>query len=30
MHRAIGEKIFAVPQFANWAKNVADVMLYDA
>jgi len=30
MHRAIGEKIFAVPQFSQWAKNVADVMLYDA
>jgi hypothetical protein len=30
MHRAIGEKIFAVPQFSSWAKNVADVMLYDA
>ncbi len=30
MHRAIGEKIFAVPQFSQWAKTVADVMLYDA
>jgi hypothetical protein len=30
MHRAIGEKIFAVPQFSQWAKKVADVMLYDA
>jgi MoxR-like ATPase len=30
MHRAIGEKIFAVPQFQQWAKNVANVMLYDS
>jgi len=30
MHRAIGEKLFAVPQFAEWAKNIADVMLYES
>lgn len=30
MHRAIGEKIFAIPQFSQWAKSVAGVMLYDA
>ena len=29
MHRAIGEDLFSVPQFASWAKQVADVMLYD-
>lgn len=29
MHRAIGEELFAVPQFSNWAKAVADVMLFD-
>ena len=29
MQRAVGRKIFAVPQFANWAKNIADVMLFD-
>lgn len=28
MHRAIGERIFQVPQFATWARSVADVMLY--
>jgi len=28
MHRAIGEDLFATPQFARWAKTVADVMLY--
>lgn len=28
MHRAIGEELFAVPEFAPWAKAVADVMLY--
>ncbi|HEY6095597.1 MAG TPA: MoxR family ATPase [Gallionellaceae bacterium] len=30
MHRAIGQRLFAVPQFANWANAVADLMLYDA
>ncbi|NOY66197.1 MAG: AAA domain-containing protein [Gammaproteobacteria bacterium] len=28
MHRAIGQDLFAVPQFSNWAKAVADVMLF--
>jgi hypothetical protein len=28
MHRAIGQDLFAVPQFAEWADSVADVMLY--
>jgi hypothetical protein len=28
MHRAIGQQLFAVPQFAVWANAVADVMLY--
>jgi len=28
MHRAIGQELFAVPQFSNWAKAVADVMLF--
>lgn len=28
MHRAIGEDLFTVPQFSNWAQAVADVMLY--
>ena len=30
MHRAIGEKLFEVPQFSDWANQVADLMLYDA
>ncbi|MBI3563184.1 MAG: AAA family ATPase [Gammaproteobacteria bacterium] len=30
MHRAIGESIFSVPQFAKWANDVAELMLYDA
>jgi hypothetical protein len=30
MHRAVGEAVFSVPQFTIWAKDVADVMLYDA
>jgi hypothetical protein len=29
MHRAIGQDLFQVPQFAKWAKAVADVMLFD-
>jgi len=28
MHRAIGQQIFSIPEFAPWAKAVADVMLY--
>jgi hypothetical protein len=30
MHRAIGQSLFAVPQFAGWANAVADLMLYEA
>jgi hypothetical protein len=30
MHRAVGEDIFSLPQFATWAKDVADVMLYSS
>jgi hypothetical protein len=29
MQRAVGERLFATPQFASWAKSVADVMLFD-
>lgn len=29
MQRAVGEKIFSIPQFAEWAKHVADVMLFE-
>jgi hypothetical protein len=28
MHRAIGQDIFSVPQFADWSNAVADIMLY--
>jgi len=28
MHRAIGQDIFAVPEFASWADKIADIMLY--
>ena len=28
MHRAIGEAIFEVPEFATWADKIADLMLY--
>lgn len=29
LHRAIGESLFQVPEFANWANAIADVMLYE-
>ena len=29
MHRAIGQDLFNVPQFTDWAQAVADVMLFD-
>jgi len=28
IHRAIGEDVFSVPQFTEWADKVAEVMLY--
>lgn len=27
MHRALGQKLFAVPQFGKWAHSVADILL---
>ena len=29
LHRAIGEALFQVPEFASWANAIADVMLYE-
>ncbi len=29
MQRAVGEKLFALPQFAQWAKKIASVMIFD-
>ncbi len=29
MHRAVGQDLFAVPQFSDWAKAVADVVLFE-
>ena len=29
MHRAVGEKIFSLPEFAAWADSVAELMLYE-
>ncbi|MHB8345901.1 MAG: AAA family ATPase [Acidiferrobacterales bacterium] len=29
MQRAVGRKLFSLPQFGNWAKHIADVMLFD-
>ena len=28
MHRAIGEDIFAVPEFSEWANDIAELMIY--
>ena len=28
MHRAIGEDIFAVPEFTDWANDIAELMIY--
>jgi len=28
LHRAVGNELFAVPAFADWANAIADVMLY--
>lgn len=30
MHRAIGEDIFSVPEFARWSNEAADLMLYES
>ncbi len=29
MHRAVGHDLFEVPQFDQWAQDIADVMLFD-
>ena len=29
MHRGVGQALFAVPQFGDWANAVADLMLYE-
>jgi hypothetical protein len=29
MHRAVGQPLFEVPQFTEWAKQIADVMLFE-
>lgn len=29
LHRAIGEQLFQIPQFNDWANAIADVMLYE-
>lgn len=30
LHRTIGQAVFEVPQFADWAQEIAEIMLYDA
>ncbi|NWG39011.1 MAG: AAA family ATPase [Hydrogenophilaceae bacterium] len=29
IHRNVGQSLFAVPQFASWANQVADIVLYE-
>ncbi len=29
MHRAIGKRLFSLPQFKDWASSISDVLLYD-
>ena len=29
LHRAVGQPLFRVPEFAEWANSVAELMLYD-
>ena len=29
MHRALGEEVFQVPEFTDWAQAIADVMLFE-
>lgn len=29
LQRAVGEKLFSLPQFAQWAKKIASVMIFD-
>ena len=29
MHRAVGNSLFSVPQFSDWANQISDVLLYD-
>jgi hypothetical protein len=29
LHRAVGRPLFAVPEFANWANSIADLVLYE-
>lgn len=29
LHRAIGKPLFSVPEFADWANSITDLMLYD-
>lgn len=29
MHRAVGSELFELPQFSDWASQMADVMLFD-
>lgn len=29
MHRAVGQSLFEVPQFTDWASDIADLMIYE-
>ena len=28
LHRAVGQELFAVPQFADWAQRIGDILVY--
>ena len=29
LHRSVGKPLFNVPEFADWANSITDLMLYD-
>ncbi len=29
LHRIVGQQLFSVPQFSQWAEQIADIMLYE-
>ncbi|MCB1754375.1 MAG: AAA family ATPase [Gammaproteobacteria bacterium] len=29
LHRVVGQDLFSVPEFSQWAEQIADIMLYD-
>jgi hypothetical protein len=29
LHRSIGKPLYALPEFADWARSVSDLLLHD-